>query len=93
MSSLVSFRKQSINVTQVPVKPTITEVDAVMREISAHLGGVWMASRQSGAWFITRDDVPVSGDQLRGQRRRASFDAALGDATGLAVVRMVPLKG
>lgn len=85
----------AIDVTNLPTRAAeITgEVERqVVADLAEALGGKWDVFRMSGAWFVNRDGKIVAGDQARGQRRRAKLEAALQDATGLAIVRDVPLK-
>lgn len=81
------FNSKSIDVTNMPVKPTIPVADAVAKELSEALGGRWYIAKLGGCWLIQLDKAPVSGGH--GQRQHRQLDRAIRDATGLAVVRKV----
>lgn len=88
-------RITAIDVTDLPTRAadiTGSVERQVVADLAAALGGEWDVFRMSGAWFVKRDNQIVAGDQARGQRRRAKLEAALQDATGLAITRDVPLK-
>jgi len=90
--------RQVIELTGFPAKPTEVQADELMRLLTAELGrGRWGAVKLSGYWVIS--NVPDGVDEMwrpvfghePGQQTRA-FDKAVANATGLAVVRTVPLR-
>jgi hypothetical protein len=63
----------------IPIWPSVTEIDAIMRVVSKQLGKRWLAVRGDGGWTFKPD-----GEAGKYSYRRR-FIAALADATGCDV--------
>lgn len=82
----------SIDLTKLDERrPKIEDVDEVMKALSRDLGGTWYAVKLSGVWLINHNKRLRAGDPEQGHKLRRNFDLAVRDATGLAIVRSIPL--
>jgi hypothetical protein len=62
----------------VPNTPSISQVDAIMREVSAQLGEKWLCTRLSGVWVFQQEGAA-------GTTSRRRFPNALADCLQVAV--------
>lgn len=63
----------------IPAKPTVTQVDEIMRAASEQLGETWHAVRLSGCWVFQRQGTA-------GIVSRRRFEAAMADSLGATIV-------
>lgn len=89
---------RKINLTQedlAPMKAGVSpsQIDALMKKVSAQLGETWWCSRFSGIWYFTQQSGPEAGSErlkMHSSRRR-NFAQALSDATDAHIVTLVNL--
>ena len=81
----------TIQVGGLPKNPSTTQADAVMRVVSDHFGQQWYAVKLSGWWRIICTEAGVGWGADHEQRTR-DFPRALTEATGMPVVRDIPLN-
>lgn len=79
----------SIDLTDFPVNPKGNELDSIMELVSRKLGETWTAAKVSGYWLFYKT---VDGHRLAPIQSRRNFSAALADATGIVVTRLVPVR-
>lgn len=91
---MLSFNRRgdqviSIDVTDVPSKGLRpTDWDLIAAELDENMGGDWRVVKMSGRWIVF--DKNTAGTGTRESRLvTTSLLKALGDATGLAIVKRV----
>lgn len=80
----------AIQVGDLPRNPSIAQADEVMRVVSEHFGQQWSAVKLSGWWRIICQQTAVGWGAAPGQLTR-DFTRALTEATGMPVVRDIPM--
>lgn len=77
-----------IDLTNRPANPVgHQQIDAIMEFVSMQLGETWTCVKLSGQWLFYRGKP---GEVAPAHRSKRRFDAALADATGATVTRLVP---
>jgi hypothetical protein len=77
--------EKTVQAGPMPAKPSIAEVDKVMRCVSQVTGETWRATKLGGYWRLVREDGHGWG-AVEGERTR-DFFRAVADGTGVAIVR------
>lgn len=71
-----------------PRNPRPVQGDEIMRQIESKLGDKWMQVKLGRSFIIYRDN----GDGRKIVAQSSSFINAVSQATGLAIVQIVPTK-
>jgi len=79
---------QLINLGMFPERPSIAQVDAILRRISDEIGHVVTGYRHYGFWQIRVDGTPYG---LEPGQRTTNFAQALSRALGLPVAHSLTL--
>lgn len=76
--------------TDLPQRPTATQLDEIMRQVSEQLDEKWTGVRLGSYWMLYKEHDDGSGWKDRYQSRR-QFISALSDATEASIVNAISL--
>lgn len=71
-----------------PVKPTVTEADAIMKRVSEQLGEDWAVTKLGRYWVFQQT---INGQRQPVKQSARRFDAALADSVGCTVSCFIAL--